>query len=479
MGVQAYLAEQLDPAKLEDGACDKAVERCPILRESINSLFMEYPQPGINLFRPDLRGKVLSAKENEDAYGRIFSMVNDLAAARLTRIVGSRRQLYEVMVDFWFNHFNVAFDKNGVEWLVGSFERDVIRPHALGNFRELLTAVAKSPAMLVYLDNNDNFADPNFKPVPDPSMMAMGSGTMMMQNAPGKGQRINENYARELLELHTLGVDGGYSQKDVVETARVFTGWAVAGLSSDSAPQPVCFKFKGWHHDANAKTILGRSFAPDGEKEGEEVLAMLSRRPETAKRIAFKLCQRFVADEPPALLVGKVAETFLASDGDIRETLRAIFKSPEFLSAEHYRTKVKTPLEFVASALRALDARPADWGSTVRALETMGQPLYRCEAPTGYPQTAKAWVSSSSLLGRANYAAHLFDASKGTLPFSLAPFEGEAPGGQALVLGNAFRVLLNGEVSETTRKALASEREGLDTGKLAALVMASPDFQRR
>jgi uncharacterized protein (DUF1800 family) len=312
-------------------------------------------------------------------------------------------------------------------------------------------------------------------------MMAMGGEAMMMQNAPGKGQRINENYARELLELHTLGVDGGYSQKDVVETARVFTGWAVAGLSSDSAPQPVQFKFKPWHHDANEKTILGRTFAPDGEREGEEVLAMLSRRPETAKRIAFKLCQRFVADEPPTALVAKVADRFLSSDGDIRETLLAIFQAPEFLSPEHYRVKVKTPLEFVASALRALDARPTDWRATVRALETMGQPLYRCEAPTGYPQTAKAWVSSSSLLGRTNYAARLFGTSgKGELPFGLEPFEkGAQTGGGAVVLDNAFRVLLNGEVSESTRRALAVKREGSDTRKLAALVLASPDFQRR
>jgi uncharacterized protein (DUF1800 family) len=306
--------------------------------------------------------------------------------------------------------------------------------------------------------------------------------TMMMQSPPGKGRRINENYARELLELHTLGVDGGYTQKDVVETARVFTGWAAAGLDGDSAPQPVVFKFKPWHHDAHEKVILGRTFGPnEGVREGEEVLEMLSRRPETAKRIATKLCQRFVADAPPPVLVDKVADKFLRTDGDIKATLQTLFDSPEFYDPRYYRAKVKTPLEFVASALRAVDAKPSDWWPTLKVLESMGQPLYRCEAPTGYPMTANAWVSSSALLARSNYAAGLFDQKeKGPSAIDLGPFEkGAGQGGGAVVLQNAFDRLLNGEVSEATRAALLRRQPDLDTRKLAALVMASPDFQRR
>ncbi len=482
MGIDAFLKEQLNPEKLDDALCDKDLKSYPTLTESINSLLMEYPQPGVNIMRPDLRNKVLSPSENEKAYGRIYSMLSELSAAKLTRVLESRRQLYEVMVDFWFNHFNVSFDKNEVEWSMGVYEREAIRPFALGKFKDLLLAVAKSPAMMLYLDNNDNFADPNFKPVADTSMGAKGGSMMMMQSMPGKGLRINENYGRELLELHTLGVDGGYTQLDVVNTARVFTGWSVAGIQPDSAPQPVEFKFKPWHHDTNEKVILGQTFGPnDGVKEGEAVIEMLSRRPETAHRIALKLCQRFLADDPPAALVKTVADKFLASDGDIKETLLAIINSPEFFDPQYYRVKVKTPFEFVASAMRAVDAHLTDWNPSIQVLESMGQPLYRCEAPTGYPLTANAWVSSASLLGRTNFAAKLFDPAEKNAPvFSLTPFEtGAAGGGGTAVLQNVSKVLLNGEMSDSTRQALLNGQTSLDTRKMAALVMASPDFQRR
>ena len=479
MGPADYFQEQLSPEKLDNSLCDRDLKRYSTIDESINSLLMEYPQPGVDIMRPDLRNKVLSPEQNDEAYGRIYSMVTELSAAKLTRIAESRRQLYEVMVDFWFNHFNVSFDKNEVEWFTESYERDVIRPNALGNFKELLMAVAKSPAMMVYLDNNDNYADPNFKPVADPAMAGKG---MMMQSMPGQGLRLNENYARELLELHTLGVDAGYTQKDVIETARVFTGWSVAGIQPDSAPQPVEFKFKPWHHDTNAKVILGQTFGPDdGVKEGEQVLTMLARRPETAKRIAFKLCQRFVADNPPPALVKRVADKYLESDCDIKATLMALFNSPEFFDPQYYRAKVKTPLEFVASAMRALDVHPSDWNPSIHVLEAMGESLYRCEAPTGYPQTANAWISSASLLGRTNFAARLFDDTDKNGPdINLKTFERDAAGGGGnAVLQNTSDILLNGEMSDKTRQALLTDQSSLDTRHLAALVLASPDFQRR
>jgi uncharacterized protein (DUF1800 family) len=461
MGTEAFLEEQLAPEKLDDSSVEKQLAQYTTLNQTINSLYMEYPQPGINVLRPDLRNVTLSPVEQEMAYGRIYNMVTELSKAKLTRITESPRQLNEVMVDFWFNHFNVSFDKNEVEWFTTSYDRDVIRPNALGKFSDLLKAVAHSPAMLAYLDNNDNYADPNFKPVA--MSQEKGKPMMMMQSMPGQGLRLNENYGRELLELHTLGVDGGYTQKDVTETARVFTGWAVAGIQTDSAPQVIQFQFKPWHHDNNSKTILGRTFDADGEKEGNEVLEFLARQPQTAHRIALKLCQRFVSDDPPKALVQKVAEVFLASDGDIKTTLRAIFHSQEFLDPKTYQAKVKTPLEFVASSLRATGTRPKDWGPTLKTLEAMGEPLFRCEAPTGYPQTANAWVSSASLLGRANFAAHLANAEGPTPP----------------TLPELFHQLLNDEVSTTTQKALTKRADQLGPNQMEALVLASPDFQRR
>lgn len=489
-GIPAYIEEQLSPEKLDDSACDHELKRYAILGESINSLLMEYPQPGINLLRPDLRGKRLSPQKEGEAYGLIYGMVNDLAAAKLTRAVLSQRQLFEVMVDFWYNHFNVDFNKDGIQWYIGAYERDAIRPHALGKFRDLLGAVAKSPAMLLYLDNNSNHADPSFKPVAMAGTDGQAGG-MMMQAPPGMGTRINENYGRELLELHTLGVDGGYTQKDVMETARVFTGWAVAGISSDAEPATVAFVFKSWHHDTNPKVILGQTYdqgswsqtsqpgvgangapAQGGVSEGEAVLTMLCQRPETARFIARKLCQRFLDDDPPQPLVARVAAKFLASHGDIKETLRELFNSPEFLDPHYYRAKLKTPLEFVASALRATGSHPSEWAQTIASLETMGQPLYRCEPPTGYAQTASAWVSSTSLLARTNFSSDLVG---GPLPESVMVSVNR----DGNSLENACQLLLGGDVSEATRLALGKET-GVDrTKKLLALVLASPDFQRR
>ncbi|HVZ80340.1 MAG TPA: DUF1800 domain-containing protein [bacterium] len=462
MGTEAFLEEQLAPEKLNDSAVEKELAQYPTLTQTINSLLMEYPQPGVNILRPDLRDVVLSPAEQEMAYGRIHNMVVELSKAKLTRITESPRQLDEVMVDFWFNHFNVSFQKNEVQWFTTSYVRDVIRPNALGKFSDLLKAVARSPAMLVYLDNNDNYADPNFKPVAMAEGNGAGKPAMMMQPMPGQGLRLNENYGRELMELHTLGVDAGYTQKDVTECSRVFTGWAVAGIHPDSAPQPVRFEFKPWHHDNNPKTILGHTFEPNGEKEGDEVLEFLSRQPQTAHRIAFKLCQRFVSDDPPPSLVKKVAASFLDSDGDIKTVLRTLFLSPEFTDPKYYQEKVKTPLEFVASALRATGTHPKDWEPTLKTLEAMGEPLFECEAPTGYPQTADAWVSSASLLGRANYAAQLTGGIN------------DQPSLPAL-----FHRLLNDEVSAATQKALTQRAGDLGSGQLEALVLASPDFQRR
>lgn len=476
MGVRAFIEEQLDPEKIDDSACEKDLAAYPLLHESTLSLYLQYPHPAIRLFRPDLKDKVYTPAEEAMGYEHINEIATDLTGIKLTRAVESNRQLYEVMADFWFNHFNVAFSKDGVQWLVPAYEKEAIRPHAMGKFLDLLTAVAKSPAMLIYLDNNTSLADPKFKP--QPGTHGFGGG-MMMQNAPGQGLRLNENYARELMELHTLGVDGGYTQKDVIEAARVLTGWGVKGLNPDTAPGPIEFEFKPWHHDTNLKTVLGHSFGPDeGVKEGEQLLDMLSRQPATARFISRELCQRFVADNPPSALVKRVADVFLRTDGDIKETLRAIFESPEFLDPRYYRAKVKTPFEYVASALRAVDAHSTDWGWVDQNLDAMGEPLYRCEPPTGYPQVAALWVSSSAILSRANFATRLFAyPGKGSQRFSLEPFK---PEGSENSLNRAFDVLLDNQVSGSTRKALETQNiPSNDPQTAGALVLSSPDFQRR
>jgi uncharacterized protein (DUF1800 family) len=421
-GLPAFLEEQLRPDRLPDAACDRVLADFPDQARTAQELLHRYPQPGLRLQGSENLPSPMTERDERDAYKRLWDLAQEAGAVKLTRATLSRRQTYEVMVDFWFNHFNVHVQKDQVQWLAMDYERTAIRPHALGRFADLLKAVARHPAMLVYLDNIANRADPKFKPT------ARGGG-MMMQAAPGSGPRLNENYARELLELHTLGVEGGYTQQDVVEAARVLTGWGVSGLGYDTAPQPVAFRFKPWAHDTNPKVVLGKAYGPDGGvAEGEGLLRDLACHPSTARHIAWKLCRRFVADDPPPALVARVAETFLKTDGDIRETLRAVILSPEFSDPRHFGAKFRTPLEFVAASIRATGARVRRWDGVLWQLEGMGMPPYRCEAPTGYPDTRKAWSGSSSLLGRANFAWDIFSRSDaGPIRLDLAPYQ-PAPG---------------------------------------------------
>lgn len=296
-----------------------------------------------------------------------------LAAEKLLRALHSERQLEEVLVDFWFNHFNVYAGKGRTAIYLRSYERDAIRPHVLGRFRDLLGATAKSPAMLFYLDNWQSG-----RPSRD------GGGT------------LNENYARELLELHTLGVDGGYSQQDVTEVARIFTGWSID-------PRDHSFRFTARFHDRAGKTVLGQTITPGGIGEGEQLLDLVARHPSTARHIARKLAQRFVGDEPSEALVARAAAKFRDTDGDLREVVRTIVASPEFFAPAACQAKFKTPLEFVTSALRAtsVDAAPRPM---LRTLQQLGMPLYMCQPPTGYSDEADAWVSSGGLVGRMNAA---------------------------------------------------------------------------
>jgi uncharacterized protein (DUF1800 family) len=434
------------------------------------------------------------------------SVTAELMQAKVLRAVMSERQLEEVLVDFWFNHFNVFIGKGQVRQYLTEYERDAIRPHVLGRFRDMLGATAHSPAMLFYLDNFQSQAPPDARTLAPAGRRGRGGVPVRPgQVRPGQPQPqrpargLNENYARELMELHTLGVDGGYTQQDVVEVARILTGWTI-----DQPRAGGSFVFRPQVHDAGAKTVLGVKFeAGKGEEEGERLLDMLATHPSTARHISFKLAQRFVADEPPAGLVDRAAKVFLDTDGDLRAVTRAIIMSPEFLSPDAHHAKVKTPLEFVASAMRATGAVVNNPQPLVAALANLGMPLYGAQPPTGYSMTADAWVNTGALLARMNLAVQLIS---GTAP--LQPRQdirgGQRPTpvverlrGRGGALGrNAARIdlaalapdtseaaqarlidtMLGGNASAATRDTLARAES---PQQLLALALGSPEFQRR
>ncbi len=382
----------------------------------------------------------------------------DLLASKLMRAVYSKRQLAEELDDFWFNHFNVYYDKGSDRFLIPAYERDAIRPNLLGKFRDLLEATAKSPAMLFYLDNFESV------------------GTDAAVNARAKKKRgLNENYGRELMELHTLGVDGGYTQKDVTEVARCFTGWTIQEPRKGGG-----FFYNDKMHDKGEKVVLGVTIpAGGGMDDGEKVLDILARHPSTAHFISKKLAQRFVADNPPPELVDRMAAAFLKSDGDIREVMRTMLNSKEFWSQGAYHAKVKTPFEMVASSVRALDANVEDAFALANQVGNLGEPLYRKQEPTGYSNLNSEWVNSAALLGRMNFSLNLaqnhvagvkVDASKlPDDPMAIA------------------RRLMSTDVSPQTRasieKALKDQKaknpKQQTPALLAGLVLGSPDFQKR
>ena len=332
---------------------------------------------------PDIRRKM------ELANGPQQVVFSDLASAKMLRAVYSDRQLEEVLVDFWYNHFNIFVDKGADRYLVTEYEREAIRPHVLGKFRDMLEATAKSPAMLFYLDN----------------WQSAGPGSTPLRAMGPQRRGLNENYGRELLELHTLGVDGGYSQKDVTEVARCFTGWTI-----DQPQFGGEFMFARRLHDDGEKVVLGTTIPPGGGvKDGETVLDIVSHHPSTARFISSKLAQRFVTDDPPAALVDRMAQTFTKTDGDLREVMRTMLESKEFWSVGAYRSKLKSPLEMVASAVRAVNAEVEFAMPLVNQLQQLGQPLYRKVEPTGYSNRGSDWLNSAGLLARMNFALQLAD----------------------------------------------------------------------
>jgi len=420
-------------------------------------------------------------------------ITGELQMARLLRAVYSERQLQEVMVDFWTNHFNVFAGKGADRWLLTSYDRDTIRPHTLGRFYDLLLADAESPAMLFYLDNFQSVA-PNAqmnRPQQRPGagrplqQILRGGNPISMTNNPQdqkpqqQQQRrgINENYARELMELHTLGVDGGYTQKDVQEVARCFTGWTIvaprgAGIAADAGMNgrrlemlrqyAGTFRFMPAAHDNGEKIVLGQKIpAGGGMGDGLAVLNILVHHPSTAKFIATKLVRHFVSDDPPPELIDRVAQTFLKTDGDIREVLKAIFFSPEFNSAEAYRTKIKRPFELVVSSVRTLGADTNGGPQLHQWIARMGQPLYGFQTPNGYADVAENWVNTGALLERMNFALALVSNRIPGTRVDLSKFVGESRAGKSLdknqVLDRFVRLIVGGEISAKTRETLLKQ----------------------
>jgi uncharacterized protein (DUF1800 family) len=418
-------------------------------------------------------------------------VANELVEGKLLRAIYSDRQLQEVMTDFWFNHFNVFLGKGADRYLLTSYERDVIRPRALGKFEDLLVATAQSPAMLFYLDNwlsvgpNSNVANGIPKRANKEDKQRIRNKGQTSQSK-GKRNGLNENYGRELMELHTLGVNGGYTQEDVTEVARVFTGWTLKQPKQGGG-----FTFEERTHEPGGKVVLGHRIKPKGEKEGLEVLHILAHHPSTAKFVCTKLAMRFVSDDPPQALVDRMAQTFLKKDGNIREVLKTMLGSLEFWAPDTYRAKVKTPLEFVVSAVRASGAEVTDAMAIARQLQNMGMPLYGMQPPTGYSMKADAWVNSSALLGRMNFALALTSGKIKGVQVDSEQLPGRNDSQQTLAaLENA---LLSGDVSQQTNDVIAARlqdskisRRKLDDparspniGLIAGLLLGSPEFQRR
>ena len=485
MGLDAWIARQLEPERIVDRDLEAMLGAFPVLAMSAAELYRDYPPPRqADLQRLQAGG--MSPREIREMFPpeRRPSVINaQLQAAKITRAIVSERQLQEVMVDFWFNHFNVYALKGAVRWMLPAYEREAIRPHALGRFRDLVLATAHHPAMLFYLDNWQSTRDDLV--------------------VPGRGRRgLNENYARELMELHTLGVDGGYTQQDVVEVARCFTGWTI-----DRPQEGGPFLFRPVAHDRGAKRVLGTVIAPGGgQHDGIAVIDLLTRHASTARFVSTKLVRRFVRDDPSRALVDRVAKVFRDTDGDIRAVLVAIFSAPEFMAADTYQAKTKTPLEVVASAVRALDGRmdaPAAPGAgragggliLARQVAGLGAPLYEAQPPTGYPDVAEAWVNTGALLARMNFALALAQNRLAGVRVDLTRALGEVDRARpAAVLDRLVAVVLHGEASPRTRQVLEAQLDSpeivrataddrgprnTDVEKMAALVLGSPEFQRR
>ncbi|MEW6732726.1 MAG: DUF1800 domain-containing protein [Acidobacteriota bacterium] len=508
IGIEKYIEQQLNPEKIDDRALESRLAQLGTLTMDTGDLVRAYPPPEAlkrlqqsvdkeeeadNSKKPLSKRGLEAFLDPEAVKGGPQQILLELSQQHLLRAVYSERQLYEVMVDFWTNHFNVFWAKGADRYLMTAYQHDVIRPNAMGSFPALLAATSQSPAMLFYLDNWMSI-DPNAQerilnarqqrnrrlglgrrrinnPLPD---LSTDKKQPNSESQPKRGRRtgLNENYARELMELHTLGVDGGYSQKDVTEVARCFTGWTLKREGED-----IKFNFNSWFHDDGEKVVLGEKIpAGGGKRDGERVLEILIKHPSTARFIATKLVRHFIADEPTEALVSKVAATYTKTNGDIRSMLTTIFTSTEFYSRDNYLSKVKSPLALIASALRAADADTNANRQLLVYLAKMGQPLFLCQPPTGYGDTADKWINTAALVERLNFALALCEGRiAGTTPKLLRNRS------ESVSVDSVIEQFLYERISSTTRHTIEQEIGILTPEKLPKLVgllLGSPEFQK-
>jgi uncharacterized protein (DUF1800 family) len=527
MGVDAFIEEQLNPDSIDDTALFKRLEKLPTLNLATPTLAEQYnppkppptPTPAATPAKTVATDvKTAASDVKASAAGEAmksavipgatpapqtqpppnakpvptpapknpYMVVTELQRAKLLRAVYSERQLYEVIVDFWENHFSIFANKDADRWMLTSFDRDSIRPFSMGRFRDLLGATAHSPAMLFYLDNWQSSMLHEYPATKDKPARKTGG--------------INENYARELMELHTLGVDGGYSQKDVQEVARCFTGWTIRKPNEEGV-----FVYNPAAHDNGEKIVLGVKIpAGGGIADGERVLDILAKSPATARFITTKMARRFMGDVPPEAVIDRAVKTFLATDGSISETLRSIVSSPEFFGTATFQSKIKSPFEYVASALRITNAETDAHRPILDWIGRMGQPVYGRITPDGYPDVSREWLSNNDLLARFNFATALaLNTVKGTTIDAAKVLSRESDPDKAA--NETIRVVLMGQASERTRKSLkdlaretsrtavqspppaaamltarsAEERTKALTGQLVALALGTPEFQRK
>jgi uncharacterized protein (DUF1800 family) len=500
MGLAAYIEQQLAPERIADDTLKARLTPFTTISLSASEVAEQYFMPAetaqqqgrdLRTEQMTLQGEAPYVKapptpdEVKTLQKKQQSVTDELMQQRILRAAMSDRQLEEVLVDFWFNHFNVFMGKGQQEQIyLTEYERDAIRAHVFGTFRDLLGATAHSPAMLYYLDNWQS-VDPHASERALADQVALFASqanlteVQRLQNQLRIAQQreqlkrqqragLNENYGRELMELHTLGVDGGYTQQDVINVARVFTGWTI-----DRPQQGGGFKFDDRVHDTTEKTILGVLFpAGHGQDEGERVLDLLAAHPSTAHHIAFELAQRFVADDPPKALVERAARKFMDTGGDLREVTRLIITSPEFFAAEALHAKVKTPFEFIVSAVRASGAAVDNAQPLVQGLRTLGMPLYGCVPPTGYSDSRGEWLNTGALLARMNMAIQL--ASNQIKGVRL-----DVSGAKPATNDDRLRIInmvLSGAASATTRQSMATVQ---NQQTILALALSSPEFQRR
>lgn len=549
IGIKKYIDQQLNPATITDNLAEGRLKNLEIFDMTTAEVFAKYPNPGgllqalqrmenggrqanQNPAAPNAaapNAEEMSDKDRQERQAKLRELyvkydlkpanqlLPQITANRVLRAVYSERQLQEVMVDFWQNHFNVFAGKAAVRWYIPSYERDVLRKNALGNFKDLVVGTAQHPAMLFYLDNFES-RSASSQPargnnqMANRLMQAMRNGELRPQTRErlkqqfgltdaqlddrikqlkanpqiGNGNQsrvgINENYARELMELHTLGVDGGYKPQDIVEVAKAFTGWTIVdprgyrraaageingneeqrlarlqrqqGIPDDA--QSGSFYFNTRWHENGTKTVLGQKVDEGGVKDGLKVIDILVAHPSTAKFIAKKLAVKFVSDTPSDALVGRVADAFTKSKGDIKTTLKALFEDKEFFAPENYRSKIKSPIELAVSSIRALGADTNGGAQILAMLNKLGEVPYGYQAPTGYPDTAEDWVNTGALLERLNYAIALSSNQIAGTKVDLKRFEAKE---KTAILDKTIDFVLAGEISSNTRASLVKQIE--------------------